>query len=314
MGPICHTLVGAALSKSGLDRRTPRAMAVLVFAANAPDVDIVATLFGRNLGWRRGITHGIPALIIWPLLIAIATMAIERWRRVPGRAQARLGPLVAVSAVGVATHPFLDYLNNYGMRWLMPLRNQWFYGDSLYIVDPWLYLLLGLGLWFAHRGRLAGHADPGRPARVALAVASIYIGAMIAGTAIGRVAAVKALGAIDPRQVMVTAVPVNPFRRQLVAADADHYRVGTVDLLRRVARVDSVVSRGPRFGEAVAALELTAAGRALIRWARFPVVKGLEGGGLRFFDLRYSNGTGPSWASLDLSPALVAPGASRGLR
>ena len=78
MDPICHTLVGAALSKSGLDRRTPRAMAVLVFAANAPDVDIVATLFGQNLGWRRGVTHGVPALVIWPLLIAIATMAIER--------------------------------------------------------------------------------------------------------------------------------------------------------------------------------------------------------------------------------------------
>lgn len=305
--PICHTLVGAALSKGGLERRTPRATAVLIFAANAPDIDIVAALFGQNLAWRRGVTHGIPALFIWPVLIASVTVLLDRWRRVPGPARARLGPLLAVAAVGVVTHPFLDYLNNYGMRWLMPVRNQWFYGDSLFIVDPWLYLLLGLGLWFGHRNRRSGRADPGGPVRIALAAVSIYVGVMMAGTSLGRAVALRALGGADPGLVMVTAVPVNPFRKQLIAVEDGHYRVGRVDILRRVAQVDSVVSRGPRFADAAAALARTASGRALIRWSRFPVVKALDGGGLRFFDLRYSDGTGPSWAGLDLSPAELVP-------
>ena len=313
MDPICHTLVGAALSKSGLDRWTPRATAVLVVAANAPDVDIVAALFGQNLAWRRGVTHGIPALLIWPVLLAVVTMMIDRGRRVPDRDRARFGPLVAIAAIGVVTHPILDYLNNYGLRWLMPIQGQWFYGDSLFIVDPWLYLLLGLGLWLTHRNRRAGQPDPGRPTRLALAVASGYIGAMIAGTSLGRTVALATLGAIDPDRLMVTAVPVNPFRRQLVVEDAGRYRVGTVDLLRRAVRVDSVVARGPRFAEAAAALERTAAGRALVRWSRFPVVRAREGGSLRFFDLRYTDGTGPSWASLDVSPNGVVA-VSRGFR
>lgn len=302
MDPICHTLVGAALSKSGLDRWTPRATAVLVFAANAPDVDIVAALAGQNLGWRRGVTHGVPALLLWPLLIAVGTMAIDRWFRGPAAARLRLGPLVAISAVGVATHPFLDYLNNYGMRWLMPLRNQWFYGDSLFIVDPWLYLMLGLGLWIGRQNRQAGQPDPGRPVRVALAIASIYIGGMIAGTAIGRRIARSGLDGIDPARLMVTAVPVNPIMRQLVAATDDGYRVGTVDILRGTVRIDSVVPRGARFAAAVAILERSGSGRALLHWSRFPVVKTTDGGDLRFFDLRYSDGTAPSWASLDVRP------------
>jgi inner membrane protein len=58
---------------------------------------------------------------------------------------ARAGPLLAVSAIGVVTHPALDWLNNYGLRWLMPFDGRWFYGDAVFIIDPWLWLLLGGG-------------------------------------------------------------------------------------------------------------------------------------------------------------------------
>ena len=37
----------------------------------------------------------------------------------------------------------MDYINSYGVRLLMPFSDRWFYGDALYIVDPWLYLMLG---------------------------------------------------------------------------------------------------------------------------------------------------------------------------
>ncbi len=302
MDPICHTLVGAALSKGGLDRWSPRATAVLIIAANAPDLDFVATFVGRNLAWRRGITHGVPALLIWPFVIAALAMAFDRWRHPAAPARARFGPLVVISAIGVITHPFLDYLNNYGMRWLMPIRNQWFYGDSLFIVDPWLYLILGLGLWFARRNHRTGQPDPRRPVRVALALAAIYVGLMIAGTAAGRVLALRTLGRADPARVMVTAMPVTPFRRQLIADGGGDFQVGTVDLLRRRVQIDSVIPRSPRHEEAVVALRRTAVGRGLIAWSRFPVVRRLEDGGLRFFDLRYSDGRLPSWASLDVSP------------
>lgn len=307
MDPICHTLVGAALAKGGFDRWTPRAAAVLMFAANAPDVDIVATFVGQNLAWRRGVSHGIPALVLWPFLIAAAALLFDRWRPVPGGVRLRFGPVAAMAAVGVLTHPFLDYLNNYGMRWLMPFRGQWFYGDSLFIVDPWLYAVLGLGVYLARRNRRAGDRDPARPARIALAVGSVYVGGMIAGTMIGRGMAVRSLGSVDPARLMVTAVPVTPFQKQLIADDGGHYRIGTVNLLTRTVRVDSVVARSPRFAEAVSSLEQSAAGRALLRWSRYPAVRELEGGRLRFFDLRYTDGRAPSWASLDVSPVEPTP-------
>ncbi len=302
MDPFCHTLVGAALAKGGCDRWTPRATAVLMFAANAPDVDIVATLVGENLAWRRGVSHGVPALLVWPFLIAAAALLFDRWRPVPGEPPVRFGPVAAISAVGVLTHSVLDYLNNYGMRWLMPFRDRWFYGDSLFIVDPWLYLVLGLGLYLAGQSRRAGHHDPARPLRIALAIGLVYLGGMMAGTTAARAIAVRSLGHVDRDRLMVTALPVTPFRKQLIADDGGHYRIGTVDLLTRTTRVDSTMTRDPRFAEAVAALKQSAPGRALLRWSRYPVVREVEGGRLRFFDLRYTDGRDPSWASLDVNP------------
>jgi inner membrane protein len=37
----------------------------------------------------------------------------------------------------------MDWTNNYGVRPLLPWSGQWFYGDLVYIVDPWLWLALG---------------------------------------------------------------------------------------------------------------------------------------------------------------------------
>jgi inner membrane protein len=37
----------------------------------------------------------------------------------------------------------MDWTNNYGVRPLLPWSGRWFYGDLVYIVDPWLWLVLG---------------------------------------------------------------------------------------------------------------------------------------------------------------------------
>jgi len=51
-------------------------------------------------------------------------------------------------------------MNTYGVRLLMPFDGRWFYGDALFIVDPWIWLALGGALLLAlppgaHR-RMAG--------------------------------------------------------------------------------------------------------------------------------------------------------------
>jgi inner membrane protein len=146
MDPIAHTLVGAALAKSGLEKRSDYAAAALVIGANLPDIDGLTYFVGGDLGlyFRRGFTHGLPAIAIWPVLLAGALSLLDR---LLGRERARFGALLWVSLLAVATHPALDWLNTYGMRFLMPLDGRWFYGDAVFIVDPWIWLGLGGALF-----------------------------------------------------------------------------------------------------------------------------------------------------------------------
>ena len=163
MDPIAHTFTGAALAAAGLRRATPLATAALVLGANAPDIDILAA-FGADfsaVAHRRGWTHGLPAIGVFPFLVTGVLFAWDwfvRRRLTPGAAPIRAGPLLGVAALGVATHPALDWLNNYGMRWLMPFDGRWFYGDALFIIDPWIWLALGGSLFLMHARRVSSLA------------------------------------------------------------------------------------------------------------------------------------------------------------
>jgi inner membrane protein len=146
MDPLAHTLAGASLAQSGLKRLTPLATATLVIGANLPDVDGVASLWGgdASLYFRRGWTHGALSMLVWPFLLTGLMLGLDALRRRghPEATPARAGPLLALAVIGVWSHPALDWLNTYGVRLLMPFSDQWFYGDAVFIVDPWLWLLL----------------------------------------------------------------------------------------------------------------------------------------------------------------------------
>ena len=154
MDPIAHSLVGASLSETPLKRLSVFASPILVLAANAPDIDIVSAIAGRDLSlqFRRGWTHGVLALAILPLLltglILLADRCIASIRHRPPRAQ--FGPTLVLSYIGVWTHPVLDWLNTYGIRLLMPFDERWFYGDALFIIDPWVWLLAGAAVVLAN--------------------------------------------------------------------------------------------------------------------------------------------------------------------
>lgn len=150
-----------ALAAAGLRRATPLAATALLMAVNAPDVDVFSGAFGSYapIAFRRGWTHGLLAIAVWPFLLAGALLVYDRYvrrRRDRAALAARAGPLLGVAALGVATHPALDWLNNYGLRWLMPFDARWFYGDAAFIIDPWLWLSLGgAALLTYSRSRLA---------------------------------------------------------------------------------------------------------------------------------------------------------------
>ena len=166
MDPLAHTLVGAALARTRLARGVPLATTTLVAAANLPDVDVLAYFAGEDtaLGFRRGLTHGPLGLALLPAtLVGILALATRR-RRARG-APVPLGRLAGLAYLGALTHPLLDLLNVYGVRLLAPFSWRWFYGDVLFIVDPWFWLILGtavflvraptrraLALWLAATG------------------------------------------------------------------------------------------------------------------------------------------------------------------
>ncbi len=55
-------------------------MATLIIAANLADVAALGLLFGENLAWRRGWTHGPIAMLVLPPLLVSAMVLIDRWQ------------------------------------------------------------------------------------------------------------------------------------------------------------------------------------------------------------------------------------------
>jgi inner membrane protein len=303
---LCHTLVGAALAESGLKRRTRGAVATLLIGANLPDVDAVAMFSGSGLGFRRGLTHGMLAQAVLPLLLT--ALVLLWYRLVPRHGPApRPRVLLGLATLAVLTHPFLDWLNTYGMRWLAPFSGRWFYGDAVFIVDPWLLLVLAGGVLLARLRWAKGHPAAGRPARVALALAGTYIAVMLAVTTVGRWVAARDLGlaTAGPRDLMVGPVFAKPYAREVIAVDQDAYRIGWVDWWPSPRLVLSK-ERIP-IGDLVAArrgAEYNGPARQMLAWARFPFCV-TEGDALWLDDLRYAWG-GRSWAAVRL-PVAAGP-------
>ena len=169
MDNLTHSLVGALIGQAGLKRKTGLAMPALIIGANIPDVD-AACLFWldgvEHLAFRRGITHGPIAWVVLPLLLAGALWWFDRWQgkrgtRPEGRIRVNFGWLFALAFIGCLTHPALDWLNVYGIRLLEPFSSRWFYGDTLFIIDVWLWALMGFATWFSLRREKRGGDFPG---------------------------------------------------------------------------------------------------------------------------------------------------------
>lgn len=151
--------------------------------------------------------------------LAVALLAFDRWQarrgaRPAARVPVRLQPLLLLSFIGACSHLLLDYLNTWGIRLLMPFSERWFYGDAPFIVDPWIWLGLSLGVWFSRRDAFAGTAYMRRPAMRALLAVAVYSCAMYAG---GRGAEYivnrefKASELDEPEHVLASPVPADSF-------------------------------------------------------------------------------------------------------
>lgn len=290
MDNVCHTLVGAACARAGITRPTRFAAATSMIAANLPDLDVLVFFTGvPSVAFRRGWTHGTLAQVVLPAaLAAVMVLAGRRSAAKDGESEPpAFVPLAILSYVGVLSHVFLDYLNSYGVRLLMPFSGRWFYGDALFIIDPWLWLLLGAAL-------MVRPDDGVRTARAFLAVAMAYILCMMASA---RAAETVVLNAWrqehgTPRSLMVGPAPFDPFAKTVIIDAGTHYRTGTFTWLpRRLTFSDRAVMKND---ENPATVEARGDPRiaGILVWTRFPVWEVLPTpGGLRvsLHDMRFGN-------------------------
>jgi inner membrane protein len=290
MDNLCHTLMGAAIGEAGLKSTTRFANPALMIASNLPDLDVL--VFATSVpaaSFRRGWTHGVLAQTLLPIAFTGLLLLWDRWRpqrdaRAPA---ARAGALLLISYVGVLSHVFLDYLNNYGVRLLMPFSNRWFYGDTLFIVDIWMLLALGAGIYFSRRRSRTW------PARCALAAVSIYIGVMLVSAGASRRIVLDAWirdHGSPPKALMVGPLPITPVSRVVIADAGDHFETGTFSWFTPHVWRDAQRLPNRMNEPAVVRARQNPRMAALLKWSRFPyfeVTQVPEGALVTFTDLRF---------------------------
>lgn len=173
MDNITHGLAGLLVADAAghwLERRgvrvtsrARRALSVLgVVAAEFPDSDLLYSgpvLRMGPLGYllhHRGHTHTIvwaviSAVVLWMVARAWVNREENHASGASGEGASSVGDgvksanvsraLLAVALIGTLSHLLLDYTNSYGVHPFWPFDNRWYYGDAVFIVEPWLWLV-----------------------------------------------------------------------------------------------------------------------------------------------------------------------------
>jgi inner membrane protein len=171
MDNVTHTFAGLVLAESAVRlraRRTGaepsarfRAVAAIssIVAANLPDADLFYTGVGGDrlmyMLHHRGHTHTVVAAILGAVMLWGISRAVLRWR-------ARESPttqdgrwLLALLMVSTLSHIALDWTNSYGVHPFWPFDDGWRYGDAVFIVEPWFWVVSAPMLIAASTNRAA---------------------------------------------------------------------------------------------------------------------------------------------------------------
>jgi inner membrane protein len=160
MENLTHSLIGLVAGESiaritparepGLPPQIRRGLFVTLFVigGNLPDLDLVYSFRRFADGTQaklaymlqhRGYTHTVVGCVLLALLLYICG---DLWAR---RNRLMLTPrdrweLAGVCLLGTLLHLGMDFLNSYGVHPFWPVRDQWVYGDSVFIVEPFYWV------------------------------------------------------------------------------------------------------------------------------------------------------------------------------
>jgi inner membrane protein len=179
MDNITHSLVGVALADLAMGRRATKVQRPLfvgagIIAANLPDLDLAySRITPPPIGYllhHRGHTHTVVGLVALALVLGLTYRFLSSVRKMRPSGQLRFWLLIAIA---LASHLLLDSLNSYGVHPFYPFDNAWHFGDALFILEPSLWLVLGVAA--AWNGRT-------RTARLAAALPMLILLSTIAST------------------------------------------------------------------------------------------------------------------------------------
>ena len=122
---------------------TSAVIAGTIIGSQAPDVDTVLKLRNNAVYIRhhRGITHSIPAVLLWPLLISGVIWLIFQ--------EANWLHLWLWTFLAVFLHVFVDIFNSYGTQALRPFSRKWVALGVINTFDPIIFSIhiIGLIIW-----------------------------------------------------------------------------------------------------------------------------------------------------------------------
>jgi inner membrane protein len=304
MDNLTHSLVGLMMSRSGIDRKIENSAAVMVLAANIPDVDIVSGLFGslNYLEWHRNLTHALapaPLMALVPLLIV--------W----GFSKKRPGAWAYFfSLLGVLSHLVLDWTNVYGLRMLLPFSSRWLRLDQTDVVDPWIWTVLLLAVAAPAFVKLVGSEIGSKagtgPTRGWAWFALIIIGAYegVRFTAHERAIAVMSAHLFNGTTAQrITVIPdrSNPWRWRGVAEGPGFADIVPVDLGKQFDPGAGRIYYAAEPGPAIEAARNTEPFRVFARFNHVPFWKVTaveDGTRVELIDLRFGTPEQPGFEAI----------------
>jgi inner membrane protein len=114
-----------------------------IIGSQIPDIDTVLKLKNNAVYIRhhRGVTHSIPAVIIWPLVIMVGLIIFFP--------EANMFHLWIWTFLAVFLHVFVDIFNAYGTQALRPFSSKWVALGWINTFDPFIFTAFvgGLIIW-----------------------------------------------------------------------------------------------------------------------------------------------------------------------
>lgn len=326
MEPVTHFMMGAVLSRTGLNRKAAYATLAMTLAAEAPDIDVIWSFGGPVVGFEhhRGITHTFLGLPVEAAILVGGIWLFHRWRSSRGRfplAPVRWGLLSFFCLLALLSHILLDWTNNYGVRPFFPFNPRWYAGSIVFIFEPVIFLALLLALiapffFGLINSEVGAKKEKFRGSGWAV-FALVALVALWGWRWIERGNAIRlATSEVDEPTLRVFAnpYPANPYLWSVIAETTDSYRLFAVDTLRSEAvsspERDTIFK--PPTTLATLAAKRSLLGEVYLDWSMYPIVEqtGVDGDGyatVSFRDLRFMYDTflnRPGTNSRDKPPIL----------